>query len=174
MNRKDRLHRFLTDVVVHTPFLKMVLLQAVLWLLFCAGLYLAERGAPGATVTSYDQALYWGVAAFTTAGMAPVPVSPLARAIGGLWMVTGSVLFFGTIVATITTYFMRPMQRPHRRMIDVIEYNLEQLDQLSLEELDLLRGTVDTLIEHMEGAKARMLPEEEKTEDRQQQPSGAE
>jgi voltage-gated potassium channel len=63
------------------------------------------------------------------------------------------MLFFGTIVATITTYFMRPLQRPHKKIIDTIEYNLEQLNDLSVEELDLLKGTVDTLIEHVEQLK---------------------
>jgi voltage-gated potassium channel len=62
-------------------------------------------------------------------------------------------LFFGTIVATVTTYFMRPMQRPHKKIIDTIEYNLEQLEDLSIDELDLLRETVDTLIVHVERLK---------------------
>jgi voltage-gated potassium channel len=45
------------------------------------------------------------------------------------------------------------MQRPHKRIIDTIEYNLEQLDDLSHEELDLLRDTINTLIEHVEELK---------------------
>jgi voltage-gated potassium channel len=73
--------------------------------------------------------------------------------IGGIWIVLGSVLFFGTIVATVTTYFMRPMQRPHKKIIDTIEYNLEQLEDLSVDELDLLKETVDTLIVHVERLK---------------------
>jgi voltage-gated potassium channel len=31
------------------------------------------------------------------------------------------MLFFGIIVATITAYFMRPMQRPHKKIIETIE-----------------------------------------------------
>lgn len=96
-----------------------------------------------------------GVAAFSTAGIADAPVSGTAQLVGGLWIVIGSVLFFGTIVATVTTYFMRPMQRPHKKIIDTIEYNLEQLNDLSLEELDLLRETVDTLIVHVERLKEK-------------------
>jgi voltage-gated potassium channel len=67
----------------------------------------------------------------------------------------GSLLFFGTIVATVTGYFMRPLQRPHKRIIDTIEYNLEQLEELDIVELDLLKETVDALIEHMEKIKSR-------------------
>ena len=65
------------------------------------------------------------------------------------------MLFFGAIVATVTTYFMRPMQRPHKKIIDTIEYNLEQLGDLSIDELDLLKETVDTLIAHVEHLKEK-------------------
>lgn len=133
----------------------MVLLLIALWLLFSAGVYLAERAVEGASVDSYGEALYWGVAAFSTAGIADTPVSGTAQLIGGLWIVVGSVLFFGTIVATVTSYFMRPMQRPHKQLIETIEYNLEQLGELTPDELDLLKETVDTLIAHVERLKAR-------------------
>lgn len=49
------------------------------------------------------------------------------------------------------------MQRikPHRKIIDTIEYNLEQLGDLTLDELDLLKETVDTLIIHVERIKEK-------------------
>lgn len=150
-----RLRRFVKNVVVHTPFTKLVMALLVSWLLFSGGIYLAEQHSEGTTITTYGEALYWGVAAFSTAGIADTPVSGAARLIGGIWIILGSMLFFGGIVATITTYFMRPMQRPHRKIIDMIEYNLGQLDDLTVEELDLLRQTVDTLIEHVEHLKEK-------------------
>jgi voltage-gated potassium channel len=150
-----RFRRFLKDISTHTPFAQMVLLLVVLWLLFSAGVYLAERGIEGATIDSYGKALYWGVAAFSTAGIADTPISGIALLIGGLWIVVGSMLFFGTIVATVTTYFMRPMQRPHKKIIDTIEYNLEQLNDLTPDELELLKETVDTLIAHVERLKKK-------------------
>ncbi len=150
-----RFKRFVNDVYTHTPVTRMVLLLVVLWLSFSFGIYLAERDVALAAITSYTDALYWGVAAFSTAGIADTPVSGVAQLIGGIWIVIGSILFFGTIVATVTTYFMRPMQRPHKKIIDTIEYNLEQLDELEIEELDLLRVTVDSLIAHVEELKAR-------------------
>ena len=150
-----RLKRFARDVLVHTPFVSMVLLLVSLWLGFAAAIYLAERGIDGSSIASYANALYWGVAAFSTAGIAEAPVSGGAQLIGGIWLVLGSMLFFGTIVATVTTYFMRPMQRPHRKIIDTIEYNLEQLEQLNIDELDLLKETIDTLIVHVERLKGK-------------------
>jgi len=150
-----RFKRFAIDIYAQTPFVRMVVLLILLWLLFSAGMYLAERHNPGSTIRSYGEALYWGVAAFSTAGIADTPRTGIAQWIGGLWIVVGSALFFGTIVATITTYFMRPMQRPHKRIIDTIEYNLEQIHDLTPDELKLLKETVDTLIVHVERLKAK-------------------
>jgi len=132
----------------------MTLILIISWMLFAAGLYLGERGAEGTTITSYGRALYWGIAAFSTAGIADMPVNAISEFIGGVWIILGSLLFFGAIVATVTAYFMRPLQRPSRQIIDTIEYNLEQLDDLSIEELELLKETTDSLIEHVERLKA--------------------
>lgn len=153
MKQKNRFRRFVKDIQTHTPFLKMLLLLIVSWLLFSAALFIAENDAEGTKITSYGNALYWGVAAFSTAGIADTPLSGVSQFIGGLWIVLGSSIFFGTIVATITTYFMRPLQRPAHQIIETIEFNLEQLEDLSIEELDLLKETTDTLILHMEHLK---------------------
>lgn len=154
-----RFKRFIKDISTHTPFTKMIFLLIILWLIFSAGLYLAEHNIEGAAITSYGKALYWGIAAFSTAGIADTPKSGIAQLLGGTWIVIGSVLFFGTIVATVTTYFMRPMQRPHKKIIDTIEYNLEQLNDLTIDELDLLKETVDTLIDHVERLKEKQSKE---------------
>lgn len=150
-----RLRRFIKDISVHTPFTNLVALLILLWLGFSAGIYLAESSIAVASIKSYSDALYWGVAAFSTAGIADTPVSGTGKFIGGLWIVIGSMLFFGAIVATITSYFMRPLQRPHKQIIDTVEYNLEQLNDLSVDELDLLKTTVDALIVHVEHLKEK-------------------
>ena len=158
MKRKkpnSRPKRFIKDIATHTPFTKMIFLLVILWFAFSTGLYFAERGTEGATITSYGDALYWGIAAFSTAGIADTPQSDIAQLIGAIWIVVGSVIFFGTIVATVTTYFMRPMQRPAKKIVDTIEYNLEQLNDLTIDELDLLKETVDTLIIHVERLKKK-------------------
>ena len=146
---------FVHDVLVHTPILRLIFLLVVLWVVFAAGLYFSERGAEGTSITSYGKALYWGIAAFSTAGIADMPKNGLSVFIGGVWIVLGSMIFFGAIVATITAYFMRPLQRPSRQIIDTIEYNLEQLDDLPIEELELLKETTDSLIEHIERLKTK-------------------
>lgn len=152
---KKKTENFIRDMAVHTPIIKMTLLLIISWAIFSAGIYFGEIGADGTKITSYGKALYWGVAAFSTAGIADMPVNGVSELIGAIWIVIGSVLFFGAIVATVTAYFMRPLQRPSKQIIDTIEYNLEQLDDLTVDELELLKQTVDTLIEHMEQLKEK-------------------
>ncbi|MDH3439390.1 MAG: ion transporter [Gammaproteobacteria bacterium] len=158
---RNRSRTFFRNVLAHTPILRLVFLLVVLWMLFSAGLYFTEQGADGTTITSYGRALYWGIAAFSTAGIADMPVNPVSEVIGAVWIIVGSMLFFGTIVATVTAYFMRPLQRPSKQIIDTIEYNLEQLDRLTIEELEMLKDTTDALIEHVERLRLRQA---EKTE----------
>lgn len=147
-------------MMIHTPVLKMTFLLLALWMLFSAGLYFAERGAEATTITSYGRALYWGIAAFSTAGIADMPVNGISQVIGGLWIIVGSIMFFGAIVATVTAYFMRPLQRPSKQIVDTIEYNLEQLDNLTIDELEILKETTDSLIEHMERVKLKQAAKE--------------
>jgi voltage-gated potassium channel len=150
-----RFRKFVEEIVNRTLFLQMVALLALLWLVFAAAIFMVERGVEGSSIRSFGDALYWGVAALSTAGIADSPVTGASKLIGGAWIVIGSVLFFGIIVSTVTAYFMRPVQRPPDQIIESIEYSLEELDQLSLDELDLLKDTVDTLIEHVEHIKSR-------------------
>ncbi len=153
MAQNNRFRRFVREVLIHTTFLKILLFLIVLWLFFSAGLYFSERSTEGTTILSYGNALYWGIPAFSTAGIADTPMSGMSQLICGIWIVFGSSIFFGTIVATITTYFMRPLQRPVRQIVETIEYNLEQLEDLSIEELNFLKETTDALILHMETLK---------------------
>lgn len=153
--RSSPLKRYARSVARDMYALRFLLALVILWLLFAAGVYLAEQQEPQPVINSYGEALYWGVAAFSTAGIANQPASSLALIIGGLWIVTGSMIFFGIIVATVTGYFMRPLQRPVHRLVETIEYNLEHLEDLSIEEMDLLRSTIDSLISHMEWLKEK-------------------
>lgn len=153
-----RFETFVNDILRQTPFLWMILLLALLWVVFSSALYFSEQGAPGSPIASFGDALYWGIAALSTAGIADTPVTGASKLIGGAWIIVGSVLFFGTIVSTVTAYFMRPLRRPSNQIVDSIEYNLEQLEELSIDELDLLKDTVDTLIEHVERIKSQRRP----------------
>jgi voltage-gated potassium channel len=150
-----RFRNFIAAIVNRTLFLQMVALLAFLWLVFAAAMFVVERGVEGSSIRSFGDAMYWGVAALSTAGIADSPVTGASKLIGGAWIIIGSVMFFGIIVSTVTAYFMRPVQRPPDQLIESIEYSLEELDELSIEDLDLLKQTVDTLIEHVERIKSQ-------------------
>ena len=125
MKPANRLKRYIKTYITQTKFLQLVMLFVFLWLLFSGLLYMSERVFAGSGINTYGEALYWGVAAFSTAGIANVPISPISHFIGGLWIVIGSILFFGTIVSVITSYFMHPLQRPKRKIVDTIIAGLE-------------------------------------------------
>jgi len=124
----------------------MMFLLVVFWMVFAGMLYVSERASESTEITSYGDALYWGVAAFSTAGIADTPSSGISKIIGGVWIIIGSVLFFGAIVASVTAYFMRPLHRPVHQIVDAIEYNLEQLEDLTVDELDLLRKQLNLIV----------------------------
>ena len=137
---------FLKDLIIHTPFLQMFLLLVIVWFSLSAGIYFAEHNAEGTSILTYGDALYTALAGFSTSGIAAMPVTPWGKVLCAFMMVIGSAIFFGAIVAAITVYFMRPLQRPKKQLISTIEYNLEQLGSLSVEELELLKETADNLI----------------------------
>ncbi len=151
---KVRSKKFIQNVVIHTPVIKMTFLLVALWMLFSAGIFFGEHDTEGTTITSYGMALYWGISAFSTVGIADMPINSVSVLIAAIWIVLGPLLFFGAIVTTVTAYFLRPLQRPSKQIIATIEYNLEQLDDLCIEELELLKETTDLLIEHMERLKS--------------------
>ena len=151
----SKFNKFIKDIIDRTLFLQLASALGFLWLVFSAALFLAERGAANSPIQTFGDAMYWGIAALSTAGIADSPISGLSKLIGGTWIVIGSVMFFGIIVSTVTAYFMRPVQRPTDRLVESIESSLEELDKLSLDELDLLKENVDNLIEHMEEIQSR-------------------
>jgi len=56
--------RFINDILKYTPFLKIISLLVVLWLIFSAALFFSERGIDGTSITTYEHALYWTTAAY--------------------------------------------------------------------------------------------------------------
>ncbi len=83
----------------------------------------------------------------TTMGTAHIPVSGSGQIVGGIWAVIGSIIFYGAIIASVTVYFTRRREGTVKQIVSTVEYNLERLDDLSLEELELLKETTDRLID---------------------------
>ena len=140
--------KFLRIIVTQTPFLPMITLLTVLWLLFSTVFYYVEHGASGTEITDYSHSLWWGIVAMTTMGTAHIPVSGSGQIVGGIWAVLGSIVFYGAIIASVTTYFTRRREGRVKHIISTITYNLEQLDNLSPPELEVLKETVVRLIDN--------------------------
>ena len=133
--------RFLRQITNETPLIPLSLTLIGLWLLSSWGVYLVERGA-NEQINSYGYALWWTFTAMQTQGAnSPGPVTTPGMIIGSIWSIFSTIAFFGVIIATIYAYFMLPRRRPSREIIGALQYNLEQLDNLSIDELEVLRDT---------------------------------
>lgn len=71
---------------------------------YCA--VLAERGAPGAQLTTYPRALWWSVETATTVGYGDLyPVTLWGRLVAVVVMVAG-ITSFGLVTAALATWFV--------------------------------------------------------------------
>ena len=65
-------------------------------------------------------------------------------------------MFYGAIIASVTVFFMRRRERTDVELITTIKRNLDDLDNLTLEELELLRESTSNLVAlHIEQIKMR-------------------
>ena len=143
------------EVVFETPFFVMVPILLVLLLLFSAGLYFAENGAVGSNVHSYGEALWDGVVLMTTAGTMSEPVTAIGHVLGAIWTIAGCMLFYGTIIASasayfllpISSYFLLPRRGSHVKLVGTIQYNFGRLEELSLKDLEALKNETISIID---------------------------
>jgi len=139
--------RFLRDIATRTPLIPLILTLATLWLLFSWGIYLVERGV-NEQITSYGYALWWCFTAMQTQGAnAPGPITTPGLIIGSIWSIFSTVAFFGVIIGSFYAYYMLPRRRPSRELISAIQYNLEELENLSMDELETLRDTIVRIVD---------------------------
>jgi voltage-gated potassium channel len=139
--------RFLRDIVAKTPLIPLIITLTGLWLLASLGIYLAERGV-SEQITSYGYALWWSFTAMQTQGAnAPGPITTPGIIIGSIWSIFSTIAFFGVIIGTLYAYFMLPRRRPSHEIISAIQYNLEELENLSADELETLRDTTVRIVD---------------------------
>jgi voltage-gated potassium channel len=68
--------------------------------------YDAERGAPGASITSYGDAVWWALTTITTVGYGDeYPVTPEGRLVAVLLMV-GGIALLGVVTAAVASWFV--------------------------------------------------------------------
>ena len=143
------------EIIFGTPLFVMVPILLVLLLLFSAGIFFAENGAAGSNANSYGEALWDGVVLMTTAGTMSEPVTLVGHIIGGIWTILGCLLFYGTIIASASAYFLLPISSyfllPRRsevaRLVGSIQYNFGRIEQLSTSDLEALREMTNKAID---------------------------
>jgi len=139
--------RFLKQVTTETPVVPLILALLALWLLFSWGVYFAERGV-NEQIDSYGYALWWTFTAMQTQGAnSPGPITALGMLFGSIWSIFSTAAFFGVIIGTLYAYFMLPRRRPSREIVSALQYNLEQLEKLSVDELEVLRDTTVRIVD---------------------------
>jgi voltage-gated potassium channel len=66
--------------------------------------------------------------------------------IGGIWSIFSTIALFGVIIGSLYAYYMLPRRRPAREIVNALQYNLEQLENLSVNELEVLRDTTVRIV----------------------------
>ena len=143
---------FFADLATQTPVVGMIVGLGVLVVLAPIPVFLFERAAEDAQMTSYWVGLWWAVSAFSTVGHSSVEVVTVGgRIVGSIYTVASVTLFFGSVIAAFSSYFLLTWRRPKRQLVDTINYYLQRIDDLTVEELedldDMTRGLLHTALE---------------------------
>ncbi|MFA5367776.1 MAG: hypothetical protein WC333_07860 [Dehalococcoidia bacterium] len=138
--------KFFQFMFTQTPFLAMIKVIAVLWPLFALFLYLAEHNV-NPDMSNYGHAIWWGLVAMTSMGTTYPPLTGLGQLVGGIWAFVGCVIFYGMIITSMHMYVSKRKSGTVRQIISTVEHNLEHMDELSLDELTLLKETLNAVID---------------------------
>ena len=138
--------RFFGDIIHETPFVPLFFFLILMLLISSLGIFLAEKPV-NSQFDTFWHTLWWSFTAMQTQGAnSPGPMTPLGMIIGATWSIIGTVAFFGVIIATFYAYYVDPKRRPSKVIVDALQYNLEQLDELSIDELGALKDTVTNIV----------------------------
>ena len=139
--------QFLVDIGTQTPVLWFIGVLSVLVVLAPIPVWLFERTAENPDMSSYWVGLWWAVSAFSTVGHSAVTVETVGgRIFGSIYTVVSVALFFGSVIAAFSSYFILTWRKPKRQLVDTINYYLQRVDELSVEELDDLQDMTRGLL----------------------------
>ncbi len=112
-----------------------------------------ERGASGASITSFGEALWWAISTMTTVGYGDTyPVTPVGRLIGSGLMIAG-VALLGTVTATMASY-----------LVEAVAEEDEAEDRAEEEAREARREEAREQRRAVREAARRVLEEAERTE----------
>ncbi len=135
------------DIATQTPIVPMIATLMALVAIAPLPVFFFEQGAADTQVTSYWVGLWWAVSAFTTVGHSNVELLTTGgRIVGSIFTVISVGLFFGSVIAAFSSYFVLTWRRPKRMLVDTVTYYLQRIDELTVEELDDLDDITDGLL----------------------------
>jgi voltage-gated potassium channel len=86
----------------------------------------AERDAPGASITTFGEALWWAITTISTVGYGDrYPVTFEGRVVAGSLMVAGIALL-GVVTASIASWFVENLRRAGEEVVRGIEGDIEE------------------------------------------------
>jgi voltage-gated potassium channel len=97
----------------------------------------AERGRPGATITSFGNALWWAITTVTTVGYGDLsPVTTMGRVVAVALMI-GGITLVGTVTATLASWIVQRVaeedtanEAATRAQIDELREDVRRLSNL--------------------------------------------
>ena len=149
------LFNFAKVILTETPLVLMLAIVAVLTAAVAGLMFMFERNTND-NVSDYVDTVWWAIFTMQTHGNSWRPETLGGGILGGAWAIIGAVLFYGAIIASVTVFFLRRRERTEREIVTTIKHNLDDLDKLSLQELELLKESTDNVINlQVEQLKAR-------------------
>ncbi len=164
------------DIATQTPIVPMIATLVALVAVVPIPVFFFEQGAADTQVTSYWVGLWWAVSAFSTVGHSDVVLLTTGgRIVGSIYTVISVGLFFGTVIAGFSSYFMLTWRRPKQMLVDTVTYYLQRIDELTVEELDdlddITEGLFHTAKERAERENRHSGPAEEPSSKAERPPS---
>ena len=116
-----------------------------------------EHNAPGATITTFRDALWWAVVTTTTVGYGDyTPVTPAGRVIASVVMVVG-VGLIGTVSASVAAWFVRRHSQPGAEPDDVMSVDVEPAAAVTADPQAPLMDRLDQLAAKQDEIRAMLI-----------------
>jgi voltage-gated potassium channel len=115
----------------------------------------AERNAPGASITTFGEALWWTITTLSTVGYGDrYPVTVEGRLVAATLLVAGIALL-GVVTASIATWFVENLRRAERDVSAEVEEVSEDVEEVS-EDVEATRVQLAEVLAELRTISARL------------------